>query len=88
MALTARNLSKEYITRNGEVLALKDVSFEIHDREFVGIVGPSGCGKTTLLKMIAGLINPSSGEIDYGTESANGKMKHLWYFRNRVCSRG
>ena len=42
---------------------LKEISFEVRDGEFVCIVGPSGCGKTTLLRLLAGLIRPSSGEI-------------------------
>jgi ABC-type nitrate/sulfonate/bicarbonate transport system ATPase subunit len=43
--------------------ALDDVSLTIGDNEFVSIVGPSGCGKTTLLRIIAGLIKPSSGQV-------------------------
>ena len=45
------------------VEALKDVSFEVADQEFVCIVGPSGCGKTTLLRIIDGLIPADAGEI-------------------------
>lgn len=44
-------------------VAIKDVSFEVGDGEFVSILGPSGCGKTTLLKIIAGLLKPTSGDI-------------------------
>jgi sn-glycerol 3-phosphate transport system ATP-binding protein len=43
--------------------ALKDVSFEIKDREVVTVLGPSGCGKSTLLRIIAGLDQPSEGEV-------------------------
>lgn len=44
---------------------LKDVSFSIYDRDFIGVIGPNGGGKTTLMKAILGLIAPSAGHIDY-----------------------
>jgi len=58
-----RGVSKTYRTRDGEVPSLRPIDFTVGDGEFVVIVGPSGCGKTTLLKMIAGLLPPSAGEI-------------------------
>jgi NitT/TauT family transport system ATP-binding protein len=61
--LSIRDLKKVYITRDGELEALGSVSFDVYPQEFVSIVGPSGCGKTTLLKVIAGLLPKSSGEI-------------------------
>ncbi len=54
-----RNLSKRF--RN--VVAVRDLSLTIQDKEFVSLLGPSGCGKTTTLNMIAGLEKPSGGEI-------------------------
>jgi NitT/TauT family transport system ATP-binding protein len=42
---------------------LRDISLDIEERGFVSIIGPSGCGKTTLLRMLAGLVSPSRGEI-------------------------
>ena len=47
----------------GEISALREVSLEIHDGEYLCIVGPSGCGKTTLIKSIAGIVKPDGGEI-------------------------
>jgi ABC-type sugar transport system ATPase subunit len=52
--------------------ALKDICFEVKDREVVTILGPSGCGKSTLLRIIAGLDQPSSGEIYIGDRRTNG----------------
>lgn len=59
-----KNLRKVYATRDGELEALGSVSFDVYPGEFVSIVGPSGCGKTTLLKIIAGLLEKSGGEIE------------------------
>jgi NitT/TauT family transport system ATP-binding protein len=58
-----RGVSKTYRTADGEVPSLRPIDFNIGEGEFVVVVGPSGCGKTTLLKMIAGLLPPSEGEI-------------------------
>lgn len=55
----------------GQFHALKDVSVEINDGEFVILVGPSGCGKSTLLRMIAGLEEVTSGNISIGGRVVN-----------------
>src|SRR4029434_7098966 len=57
-----RDVSKRY----GDVIAVRDVSFEIAARTLVTLLGPSGCGKTTILRMIAGLELPTSGTIRIG----------------------
>ncbi|MGB7534091.1 MAG: ABC transporter ATP-binding protein [Halobacteriota archaeon] len=61
--LEIRNLTKTFSTEEGEMAALEDISIEVTPAEFLCIIGPSGCGKTTLLRMVAGLDHPSSGEI-------------------------
>ncbi len=61
--LHVNSLSYAYHTLEAETHAIKDVSFDIAEGEFIAIVGPSGCGKSTLLSLIAGLISPDSGEI-------------------------
>ncbi|MDD2227921.1 MAG: sn-glycerol-3-phosphate ABC transporter ATP-binding protein UgpC [Candidatus Cloacimonetes bacterium] len=66
--ITIKNLNKYY--PNG-FHAVKDVSFIAEDKEFVVLVGPSGCGKTTVLRMIAGLEDISSGEIFIGDALVN-----------------
>jgi iron(III) transport system ATP-binding protein len=58
-----RNLSKVYEGRRGEVVALRDVSLDVLAGEMLVLLGPSGCGKTTLLRCVAGLEHPSSGDI-------------------------
>jgi len=60
-ALTCKNLSLSY--PNEPHPAVKDVSFAVFEGEFVTFIGPSGCGKTSILKMIAGLEKPTSGEL-------------------------
>jgi NitT/TauT family transport system ATP-binding protein len=47
------------------VVALRDTSFVIKEREFVSLLGPSGCGKSTALRILAGLIEPSSGDVSW-----------------------
>jgi putative ABC transport system ATP-binding protein len=61
--LELRNVTKTYGDGENAVHAVKDVSLEIREGEFVALVGPSGSGKTTLLAMIGGLLTPSAGEI-------------------------
>ena len=58
--LKISKVSKQF----GETIAVKELSYEIFPRDFVAILGPSGCGKTTLLKMIGGFVEPSSGKIE------------------------
>lgn len=61
--LKINKISKKYQAINGEVEALKDISFSIKEGEFVSLIGPSGCGKSTILSIIAGLEEKSSGQI-------------------------
>jgi NitT/TauT family transport system ATP-binding protein len=61
-----QNVDKVYQTKDGPVVAVQDVSFDIQQSEFIAIVGPSGCGKTTILKMIAGLVPYTGGTITIG----------------------
>jgi len=61
--IRARCVTKVYPSRSEPVYALKDFNLEVEEGEFLCIVGPSGCGKSTFLRILGGLITPSSGEI-------------------------
>jgi ABC-type Fe3+/spermidine/putrescine transport system ATPase subunit len=61
------NVTKKF----GNILAVDNVSLVIYDKEYFSLLGPSGCGKTTLLRLIAGLISPDSGEIYIGNKLVN-----------------
>lgn len=62
--LEVKNLKKTFHTKDGEIQALENVSFELKDQEFVSIIGPSGCGKSTILSILANLEPKSSGTIN------------------------
>ena len=61
MIMKIKNLSKSY----GEVIALRDVSFEVKSGEIVALIGPNGAGKTTAIQSILGFLKPDRGEVFY-----------------------
>ena len=63
-------LSKQYVA--GGSFAVRDVNLRVCDGELVVLVGPSGCGKTTILRLIAGLEQPTSGDISIGGRNVKG----------------
>ncbi len=63
--LTVKELSITFPDRNGDLDALASVSFTIQPREFICVLGPSGSGKSTLLRILAGLIEPTSGSFTF-----------------------
>lgn len=64
--LTVGNLTKQYRSDAGAVVAVSSMSFELGTAEVLSLVGPSGCGKTTILRCVAGLEKPDSGTITIG----------------------
>ena len=83
--LKVENISKKYQTKEGEVLALKNVNFRIKKGEFVSIIGPSGCGKSTLLSIISGLENQTSGNIYLENEKIHGISPKIGYMLQKDC---
>jgi NitT/TauT family transport system ATP-binding protein len=73
--LQINHLSAIFPNGNGGLKALEDVSFSVFDQEFLCVLGPSGSGKSTLLRLIAGLIEPTSGELRF----AGGKRPRIGY---------
>ena len=76
MAIEARDLGKVFRSRSGQShVALDRVSIDVAQGEFVALLGPSGCGKTTLLRMVAGLEQPTSGGLRLFGESVDGPTR-------------
>ncbi len=68
IAVSVRNISKNY----GAVEALKNLTLDFPRGQLTSLLGPSGCGKTTLLKIIAGLLDPTAGEVEVGGRAVTG----------------
>jgi NitT/TauT family transport system ATP-binding protein len=63
--LTVRDLNVVFPDNNGGLRVLENISFEVCPRDFICFLGPSGSGKTTLLRVLAGLLQPSSGNVHF-----------------------
>lgn len=72
--LSINNLSKVYYRGKNEIEAIKDISFNLYEGEFVSIVGPSGCGKSTLLNILTNMDYLTKGEIKYDDNLKLGYM--------------
>jgi len=60
----------------GGLVAVNDVSFDVHDGELLGLIGPNGSGKTTMLNLISGALRPDSGNIELAGELISGLPAH------------
>lgn len=72
--LSISNLSKIYHSKDDQLIALKDISFDVNDGDFISIVGPSGCGKSTVLSILAGIEKKTSGDIKMYKDISFGYM--------------
>ena len=75
--LSVRGLKKIYQTDGGNIEAVRDLTFDLGKNETTCLVGPSGSGKTTLLKCIAGLLEPTSGEVILDGKKVTGPPKKM-----------
>ena len=78
--IDAQNITKIYGSGASQVFAANQVSFQIHQGEFVGLVGPSGSGKTTMLAILAALLKPTEGQVlidgvDLGSLKENERVR-------------
>lgn len=77
--LAARDLSMVYPNGNGGIQALRGVTLSASRQTFVCIVGPSGCGKTTLLRLLAGLLRPTSGDVLFEGKPLVGPRRRIGF---------
>lgn len=77
--LNLEKISLNYHTKKGEIEALKCISFDVDEGEFVAIIGPSGCGKTSVLSIIAGLLKPSAGNVYFNGKQVVGTTQSIGY---------
>jgi NitT/TauT family transport system ATP-binding protein len=89
--LEVRGLQKVYAGPGRSVEALRELTFSVEASELVCVVGPSGCGKTTLLRCVAGLLEPTAGEVLLqGARVADPRRTWRWCSRSTAaaCSPG
>ena len=77
--LELKDVSFTYQTMTDEITAIENLTFSCDDGQFVSIIGPSGCGKTTILSLIAGLLQPTSGSISFEGKKLTGRNESLGY---------
>ena len=78
MSIHLRHAAACYQAPDGEVEAVRDVSFDVAQGEFVSLVGPSGCGKSTLLSAIAGLEPLTGGTVNVAGQPVTGPSPPRW----------
>ena len=77
--ISYRGVGKTFETEQGELTAVRDITLDVREGEFMTLVGPSGCGKSTLLNMAAGLFEPSFGQVFYRGKEVTPYNQHVGY---------
>ncbi|AWC25828.1 Bicarbonate transport ATP-binding protein CmpD (plasmid) [Aminobacter sp. MSH1] len=75
--LSLSNVGVTYSTRRGETRAIDNLTLEVEDGQFVAVLGPSGCGKSTMLRLIAGLLKPTLGQLLFKGQELDGPNKEV-----------
>ena len=70
--ISIQNVSKSYWRDSLEIPVLKNITFDVPEGEFLGLMGPSGSGKTTLLNLVAGIDKPTGGKITIANNDVTG----------------
>ena len=83
MSIHLRHAAACYQAPDGEVEAVRDVSFDVAQGEFVSLVGPSGCGKSTLLSAIAGLESLTGGAVSVAGQPVTGPSRRVGFMPQR-----
>jgi len=83
MGFHCNQISKTFPVRQKKIVALNNIEFSVGEREFICIVGPSGCGKTTLLKILAGLLQPTTGQVTYTDNTDNHNPRSAMVFQDQ-----
>ena len=74
-----KEVGMKYHTLQGETEALRDLSFIVKENQFISLVGPSGCGKSTALSLLAGLLDPTAGQVFIDEEEVLGIQEKVGY---------
>ncbi len=77
--LSVEGVRQTYQTKDGETVALQDITFSMEKGDFFSVVGPSGCGKSTLLSIIAGTLTPTAGQVRINGQPVEGPSPHIGY---------
>ena len=75
--LVVAHLTKRFLTAEGPLVAVDDVSLDVRRGEFVSLIGPSGCGKSTLFNIVGGLIDDYDGEVTVDGQAVNGPHRSI-----------